>query len=398
MKVLLIHNRYRHEGGEERVIDHLENLLKKHGHEVRRFERSSQDWQNHSPWQLLCDALQVPYSRTIARELNHVIDQWLPDVAHVHNVFPVLSPAVYVVLRRRGIPVAQTVHNYRFMCVNGLFLTPKGKICERCKGGFFAAAIALGCYGGQRLRTIPMAIALTWPRLFKTLEKTVDVFIAPSQFLKQKLVEVGFPSDRIEVIPNPSVSVNQSAARSAAPRFVYAGRLSREKGLWTLLRAFDAPDLGQLRILGDGPLRESLQNDISSRHLTHIKLAGAVPHAQVLQELSQAWALIMPSECYENQPQAILEAWACGTPVIGSRLGGMLEMIQEGKTGWTFKSGDIQGLRDAIRQRIRHDVSEAQISSDCQFAVRSYYNPDSITDRIVSIYERIIDHRRTQSA
>ena len=207
-----------------------------------------------------------------------------PDVAHVQNVFPLLSPAVYWTLRRFKIPIVQVVHNYRFMCANGLFLTPDQEICERCKGGNFGT-IRLGCYRDSRILSIPMAATLMLHRFIGTFTKCINRFVVSTEFVKIKLIQAGFPGQRITLIRNPSPPAPSGRSqRSTQPLFVYCGRHSREKGLWTLLRAFHADDLGQLKILGQGPLTDQIRLPAAHR-LKNIEILGRVSNDAPLNSL-----------------------------------------------------------------------------------------------------------------
>jgi glycosyltransferase involved in cell wall biosynthesis len=387
MKVLLVHNRYIHEGGEERAVDTLASLLSNRGHHVQRFERSSQEWAGHPFWQRPADALSTVYSSSSVRALREELRRERPDIVHVHNVFPVLSPAVYEELHRHPVAVVQTLHNYRFMCANGLFLTPAGALCERCKLGKFHHAVILGCYQRSRMRTLPMALSLGWHRKKKTFSRFIHRFIAPSSFLKQKMVESGFPEERIHIVPNTAPTVNPRIAVAPSDLFVYVGRLAQEKGLRTLLAAFrKAPDLF-LKIVGDGPLREELMKDHALSGTSNVEFLGFQNNDTIAGVISHASALIMPSECYENLPQAILEAWSCGTPVIASRLGGLAELVLEGENGWLFTARNPDDLLRALRQAALH-VSDASLRQRCRDAITERFSPQVIYDQLLPIYER----------
>lgn len=393
MKVVLVHNRYVHEGGEEQAVALLEKMLRDNHHEVYRFERSSQEWAAHRPWQRIRDACQTIYSFESARQFSAVLRNFQPDLVHIHNVFPVLSPSIYWAAQRGGIPVVQTLHNYRFLCANGLFLTPQNKICERCKSGFFWNAARWGCYQNSRWKSLPMALSLTLHRQIRTFDRCIDRFIAPSQFLKSKLVEAGFPEDRIDVLANPAeIAIENGGSLASQPTFVYLGRLSREKGLWTLLRAFLPANVGQLRLIGDGPLAGEIQRYLQENRMSHVQLLGRCSRETVHHWLSQAWGLIMPSECYENLPQAILEAWSHGTPVIASRLGGLAEAINEGETGWLFAPGDSGDLQRTIRKLLDTPGEGGEFRVKCRNNAKKYYNLISIYQQLLTIYERVL-HR-----
>jgi glycosyltransferase involved in cell wall biosynthesis len=386
MKILFVHNRYRFEGGEERAVSNLQTLLEKEGHEVQVFSRSSQEWQNHTWPQRAFDAVETVYSRRTADEFEQQVRRFQPDLAHVHNVFPVLSPSIYLRAHKLRLPVVQTVHNYRFMCANGLFLTPQNEICERCKGGHFLNAVRLGCYGGSILRTVPMALSLALHRSRKTFQNTINTYIAPSHFVKTKLQEAGFPEKRICVIPNFTAPPKISQALPDKALFLYIGRLSREKGLRTLLNAFRENPEKLLKIIGEGDLYTELKEQIETLKLTHIELLGKLSHADVHSWLTKASAVIIPSECYENMPFVMLEAWSYGLPVIASRLGGMAEAIQEDRNGFLFKAGDPDSLRQTVLL-LSLDKSRSMRAGILELFLREY-SPEVHYRKLMEVYER----------
>lgn len=389
MKILFVHNRYVHEGGEERVIDNLSSLFQNHGHLVVRFEQRSQDWLSHGPWQKLRDAAAVVYSRTAAKELASVIAREKPDVVHIHNVFPVLSPSVYDTAAESGIPVIQSVHNYRLMCVNGLFLTPRGEICERCRDGRFASAVRFGCYQNSRIKTLPMAFALGWHRRRGTFLRSVRRYWVPNSFLKDKMSASGFPAAAIDLVPNPAPSFSEASSRSAKPLVVYAGRLSREKGILTLLQAAkEVPDV-RLALLGDGPLASSAERMVRDHQMKHVELTGRLPPERVSAWLQKAWSVVMPSECYENLPQAILESWSSGTPAIVSDGGALENVIRHGETGWHFKRGNIASLAEALRRLCTLGSDDRdQMAARCREEIQSRYSEDAVYQSALESYQR----------
>lgn len=390
MKILFVHNRYRYQGGEERVVGALGQLLGDRGHQIQRFERDSLEWANHSWWQHSGDALDVVYSKHTADDFERTAHSFQPDIVHVHNVFPVISPSIYLRGRKLGLPIVQTVHNYRFLCANGLFLTPENQICERCKKGAFWSAVRFGCCGGNRLQSLAMAVSLTVHRYFQTFQKCIHAFIAPSHFLRDKLIEAGFPSNRIFVVANPEQGFPVLEKPSARLSFVYAGRLSSEKGLWTLLRAFEPHPDWKLTILGDGPLYSPLKRHLEDRKLTHIELLGKVPNEEVHRRLAKASCLILPSECYENLPYVVLEAWSHGTPVIASKIGGLAELVKEGENGWSFVAGDPADLGRVIDRVSQSLLRMDGIQERCQQLLKRVYHPDVIYPQLLSVYESVL--------
>jgi len=255
--------------------------------------------------------------------------------------------------------------------------------------------VRFGCYGGDRLKTVPMAVSLTAHRLLSTFQNSIDAYIAPSQFMKSKLIEGGFPEQHIHVIPNPGPSPSVSKTRSKEPLFAYAGRISSEKGILTLLAAFK--DLkATVQIIGDGPGRETLKKRAAEAGRAQIQFLGLLPHAEVLDRLAQSWAAILPSQCYENLPFSALEAWACGTPLIATRLGGLKELLSlGGEPTLGFESGDIEGLKRCVQQVI--DNPKLYTSpSRWRSLFDENFSEETVYPRLLSLYESILasSHRR----
>ncbi|MCZ6862804.1 MAG: glycosyltransferase, partial [Alphaproteobacteria bacterium] len=287
MRILQIHNAYQQAGGEDAVVANEGALLSANGHDVRLW--SVDNAAITGPWAKVRTAWQVPYSHAARRRLGRVIADFGPDVAHVHNFFPLLTPSVYDACRDAGVPVVQTLHNYRTVCAGALLLR-NGRPCEDCIGGSPYQGALHGCYRGSRLGSLAVAHMIARHRRQGTWRTKVGRFIALTEFAKAKFVEAGFPAEKIAVKPNFVEDRGPQEAETARHGALFVGRLSPEKGIGTVLTAWRDLDV-PLRIGGDGPLM-SMAQSTASRNV--VPLGNLLPEA-VNQEMARAAFLVMPS-------------------------------------------------------------------------------------------------------
>jgi glycosyltransferase involved in cell wall biosynthesis len=350
MKILVVHNHYQQFGGEHTAVEAQTALLRGHGHEIVLYTRDNATIQGYGARDKALFFPRTVFSRETYDQVTRLVQQERPAVAHVHNVFPLISPAVYRALATAGVPIVQTVHNFRFLCVNSLFYT-HDRICELCKSGKMSHAVRLRCYRNSYSLSALYALSIGLHRRWGTFQM-IDRFIALSGFSAQKLVEGGVATrDRITVLgnflPDPLPAPRSLAA--CPPYVLYLGRLSREKGVATLIEAMaGVPELG-LKILGDGPEASELRRLVAQRGLTNVEFMGHVTGEEKWELLRGALVTVVPSLWYEHFPFALLESMAVGTPVVASRLGSLADLIDEGRSGLLFRHGDSAGLAAVLR-------------------------------------------------
>ncbi len=386
-RVLILHNRYTFTGGEERIVEPHVDQLRSNGHPVELYMEDSATFSSRPMGEKLKISAQLPFSMHHYRRVREKIRSFHPSVVHAHNTFPLLTPSVYAAAAAERIPVVQSVHNYRFLCSNGLFLQPNGSVCERCLGGAHWNAVRFRCYGGSRLRSGGMALSLSIHRLLRTFHRTISAFISPSQFLKEKLVKGGLPEKKIFHIPPTILEMGERQHEPEEQMLLYVGRLSREKGLMTLLKAAgDVPDW-PVQIVGSGPLEPEMKSFVSARRLANVKFFGHLPAADVASLLQKAAFLVCPSECYENLPTVVLEAWSYGLPVIASRIGGLAEIITEGQNGFLFEPGQAIPLAGLLRSL------SLEKSRDLRSSIRGHfertYSPEVHYANLMALYARV---------
>ena len=343
LSILLAHNYYRSSSpsGENVAFEAEVGLLREKGHTVYEYVRRSDDIADFSLAQRAALSAQIIWSHRSYVDVKRQLTKQRPDVAHFHNIFPLISVSALRACSESNVPALVTLHNYRAMCLNAQ-LVRESSVCESCLGRRVAwPGVLHRCYRGSLRHSAVMAAMLFGNRMIGTWSKDVALFLAPSAFLRDKYVAAGFPADRISVKPN-FIDFDPGSRSEDREYALFVGRLSSEKGVGTLLAAWKTLPHIPLIILGDGPERETLR--ASAMQLRNVRFLGAVEHREVLGFVRRARYLVVASEWYENLPMVMLEAFACGTPVIASNLGGLAEVIAIGRNGLLFRPKDPSDL------------------------------------------------------
>ena len=311
MKILLIHNTYQQSGGEDVVFESEKRLLESAGHEVICYRRSNSELQGISPLGRLACATRMVWSSEARHDVSAILDSETPDLVHVHNTFTMISPSIYSACSQRGIPVIQTLHNFRLLCPSSNFFR-SGKVCEECVDHGLFRSVCHGCYRNSRVATAGIALMLATHRKLKTWQDSVSRFIALTGFAKGKFIAAGFPSDKFVVKPN-FVDPDPSEGTGRREYAAYMGRLADDKGLTVLLNAWKQLPLDYpLRIIGDGPQRVAMEAQIHGLQLSGITFCGHLPREDAIATIRHARFTVVPSVWYEGFPMAIAESFACG--------------------------------------------------------------------------------------
>jgi glycosyltransferase involved in cell wall biosynthesis len=348
--VVVVHERYQQPGGEDVAVDADCALLEGHGHRVSLFERHNDEIKDMGPLGRVQLAAGTVWSGSSRRALGDRLDRFRPDVVHVHNTLPLLSPSIYRAASERGIPVVQTIHNYRLVCASGSLLR-EGRACDDCVGHRLSLpAVRYACFRSSRAQTAVVAAMQATHRTLRTWDRHVDLYLPVSEHVLRRLVEAGaIPRDRAMVRRN-HVSPDPGARRPGSDRgcAVFVGRLSHEKGVDVLIRAAaQVPELC-VRIVGDGPERARLGELARQLQAANVSFLGRLPRSGVFDELRGARCLALPSTWEEPMGVVLIEAAALGVPVIGSNTGGTPEAIVRG-TGVLVPPGDVAALAAALR-------------------------------------------------
>ena len=397
MKVLMIHNFYRSSSpsGEDAVFQAEADLFRRRGVEVVRYEKSNDAINGNRKWTA---AHRVIWAKDTYAELTELIRCEKPDVAHFHNIWYLISPSAYYACKAAGIAVVQTLHNFRMFCANGLLLRD-GRVCEECVGKFPWRGIYHGCYRDSRLYSAPVVAADIFHRAKKTWAETIDAFVTLTDFGREKFIQCGLPAEKIFVKPN--FLLNPPMPRYDAGDYaIYVGRLSAEKGLDTLLDALmllnhTASSPLQVKIVGDGPLRKHLEQRVRDSSLPGIEFLGRRDYGQGLALLSRASYLIMPSVCYENFPMAICEAYACGKPVVASRLGAVAEIVHDKSTGLLFDARDSTDLSAKLRWMKENEDACSEMGRCGRAEFEKSYGADRNFDMLMDIYRKAASSKGT---
>ncbi len=349
MNVVLVHNFYQQPGGEDQVFAAEAALLEAHGHQVTRYTVHNDAVAEMGSFAL---ALATVWNGAQYRALRDLFRSVGPDVVHVHNTLPLVSPAVYDAAQAEGAAVVQTLHNYRMICPSALLFRDEAP-CELCVGKTFAwPGVVHACYRGSRAATAVVATSLAAHRLRGTYERGIDRYVALTEFARERFVAGGLPADRIVVKPN-FLATDPGPGDGVGGYALFVGRLSPEKGLRVLQAAWrEIGGAMPLRVIGDGPLGEEVAAwAASSEGVTWL---GRRSSAEVREAMKGAALLVVPSTWYEGLPMTIVEALAVGTPVVASRLGALESLVDDGRTGRTFDPGDGASLAAAVLWAVDH--------------------------------------------
>jgi glycosyltransferase involved in cell wall biosynthesis len=384
MRVLLVHSSYQQFGGEDAVVEAETELLRRHGDEVYVYARHNEEIRQYG---LVDKTLFVPqnlYSWKTSHELERVVREFRPEVAFVHNVYPLISPAAYHKLHELGVPIVQMLHNFRPFCPNGLFYT-QGRICEDCKGGSYWHAVAKRCYRNNYALSGLYAASLGLNRIAGMVDK-ISAFICLTEFFREKMREAGIPGRKLFVRPNFVQAAPLCPQASGDGYVLFMGRLSPEKGCRTLLQAFaQLPEI-RLKIMGTGPMEAELRDSLATNGPANVELLGFKTGAEKLAILRNAVCLVVPSEWYENFPVSVLEAFRAGKPVVASRIGGLPHIVEEGRTGLLFEAGQPHDLAQKIRRLVERPEQTAAMGQYARGLSETKYGPEQGYRNLLSIF------------
>jgi len=397
VKILVAHNFYQHRGGEDAVCESEIGLLRHAGHEVVEYLRQNDEIRDYSLFAKANLSWSTSWSERASRELREILATESPDVAHFHNTFPLISPSAYYACRAAGVPVVQTLHNFRLLCPGGN-LFRDGRVCEDCVSHSLLRSIAHGCYRESRVSTAAVAGMLTIHRLFRTWARQVDLFLVCTDFARRKFVRAGFDELRVRVKPNFLASA-PGVRSDGGSTALFVGRLSAEKGPQLLPAAWSRlVKPVPLEIFGDGPLRASLESDCRRLGLRSVHFAGWAEPGAVLDRLRTARFLVVPSTCYEGFPLAVAEAYACGVPVIAAGHGGLAEIVRDGFTGLHFRPGDATDLAEKVDWACSHPQEMELMGRLARAEFEAKYTAAAALDHLERAYEFVCRERAGTTA
>lgn len=393
MKILLIHNRYKQAGGEDAVVGAEGALFCKHGHDV---EKIIYDNSSIKSFMDTCKSgLKTIYNPDSAKTLEIKIREFRPDVIHVHNFLPLVSPSVFFMANKWNVPVFLTLHNYRLICPSATLFF-KGKIYEKSVKSIFPIhAIWKGIYRNSKIQTAMVVLMTAVHHFLGTWKNKIDGYITLTQFAKQKFIHsaLSIPAEKLFVKPN-FVEDCDSDIYTRENFFLFIGRLTEEKGIKELLKAVDLYYF-KVVIIGDGPLRPWVE--ACAKKNPNISYIGFQPKKVILDYLKKCKALIFPSLWYEGFPVTLAEAFSTSTPVIASDLGSMKEIIQDHVNGLLFKAGDVDDLILAIMEMNIDDQLTKRLSANARLSYLNHYTPEKNYAQLLGIYHKAIERREIKT-
>jgi glycosyltransferase involved in cell wall biosynthesis len=386
--VMLVHNFYQHRGGEDSVVEAELRLLKKAGHRTATFFRHNQEIDDYSWWAKGMLGVRAVWSQDSAREMRSALQREKPDLVHFHNFLPLLSPALYYVCKDLGIPVIQTLHNYRLLCPSAT-LYRDGKVCEECLGKLVPwPGVVHKCYRQDRLASAAVGAMITTHELIGTWRGVVDRYIALTEFARRKLSENGIPGHKIVVKPN-FLDPDPGAKQGHGEYALFVGRLSPEKGVRTLLdgwRRLNTPV--PLVIVGEGPCGPDVI--AACDEIPSIQWLGRIAKDKVIEAMKRARFLVLPSECYESFPLALVEAFGCAVPLVASNLGAMGELVDDGRTGLTFRPSDPDDLAAKVDWAWSHPWEMEQMGREARGDFEAKYTASANRRALLAIYNQVL--------
>jgi glycosyltransferase involved in cell wall biosynthesis len=389
MKILFVHNYYQQRGGEDVVFEAEAQLLEQAGHDVHQviFDNRSIA-EDLSMWASGKLAVSTIWSNESASILRHAIKQFSPDVAHFHNTFPLVSLSGYRACRVAGIPVVQTLHNYRLLCSNAQFFRDS-EVCEDCLNKITTwRGIVHRCYRGSATMSAMMTTLQTAGWALNSWNNDVTRYIALTDFARKKYVQGGIDNRKIDVKPN-FLAPDPGAGPGGGGYCLFVGRLSVEKGVDTLLRAWDEIDDSiQLYIVGDGPMSSVVEQ--AALNNSNVHWLGTKKLDDVLHLMKHAELLIFPSQWYEGMPRTIIESLAVGTPVLASNIGGLPEMIETGRNGNLFRPGDHLDLAREVHGMFEQLETADRYRSSARELFLTRFSGSANYQQLMSVYERAI--------
>lgn len=342
----------------------------------------------------ISSSLNVLYSFEAKDKIERLIEIGKPDIVHLNNFAHQISPSILHVFKKYKIPMVMTMHDYKLVCPSYSMLL-RGSSCEKCAHGRYYCCLINKCTKNSYMKSFVNTLEMYLHHNILHIYDLVDMYISPSKFLKQKVKEMGFHGN-IVWLPNfvfldginPEYNFKEKS-------FVYVGRLSEEKGIFTLVRAIQNLPVN-LKVIGDGPLRRSLISEVKKKNMTNVHFLGYITGEKLVDEMKNSIAIILPSECYENNPMVILEAFGLGKPAIGSRIGGIPELVVDGETGFTFSSRDAEDLRNKIKYSLENPDLIIKMGKNARRFVEENFNPEKHYMELLKIYNSVMKREKNE--
>ncbi len=401
MKILLVNKFHWNKGGSEKYYFDLGQLLKENGHEVAYFSMEDEknvntgdktyfvpkfDLNNSSKLK----ALDVIYNKENEKVMDKALDDFKPDVVHLNNFQRQLSASIIKPCVKRHIPIVFTAHDVQAICPAITMLDNEGNVCEKCLNGKYMNCVKKSCVKGSKLKSVLGAFENNYYRNHKVYSEKINMIITPSDFLKKMFVKDGIKTENVTVLHN-FVDLNDYNVKVENNGYaLYFGRLSKEKGIMNLILAFAKTENGLLYIAGDGPEKDNIVKFIEENNLSdRVKLLGFLNKEQMTDAIRKCKFVVVPSICNENCPYSIIEAMVMSKPVIGSAVGGIPELILNGKTGIIYDANNIDDLANALNTLFNNDKLVNEYSNNAKEQAQ-HYSKDEYYEKLMNIYNEVI--------
>ncbi len=408
MKVLMCNSFYYLRGGAERCFFDLMHLLESHGHEVIPFSMvdvrnqpsaydsyflSKVDFPSHLNNSNSLEAKlrlveRVLYSREAKSKIKALIEATQPDIAHVHGIAHETSPSILPAIKKAGIPIVQTLHDYKLLCPNTSFVS-QGVICEKCKKHRYYNVVRYRCKRDSLAASLLAGMELYFHKATKIYEGNVDLFISPSRFLQNKVTEYGIQNPIVH-LPNYVNLDDFQPCFKPLDYFVFSGRLTQLKGVETLLAAMRQVKESHLYVAGAGELERHLKAYVLEQRITNVTFVGHLNKSDLIALIQRALFTVVPSEWYENYPMTVLESFACGTPVIGTNIGGIPELVRDGENGLLFEPGNVTDLAKKIYDMLRNREQAVTMGRIGRRQVEQTNSPERHYRQTIRIYKQLV--------
>jgi len=406
MKILLANKFFYFKGGAEISFFETAKLLEKHNHTVlffsmhhpnnfetkyKKYFTSNVNYESSNILHNLNSALKIFYSFEAKRKIEELIKEEKPEIAHLNNIYHQISPSIVHSLKKFGIPIVMTLRDLKMVCASYLMLN-KGKTCDLCRNKRYYNCFLQGCVKNSRMKSLINTIEMYLHHQFFHIYDLVDVFISPSQFLKAKVEEMGFKGKIVHLSNFVNFEEYTPQYEAVERSLVYFGRLSREKGLFTLIEAMRGID-AKLKIIGEGPLREALIDKMNVLGLKNVEFLGYKSGEELKSEIKKSMAVVLTSEWYENNPRSIIEGFALGKPAIGARIGGIPELVRDGDTGLTFTASDSADLHSKIMVFLGNPQSVERMGRNARRFVEEELGAEVHYKKLMDIYKMVLNKK-----
>jgi glycosyltransferase involved in cell wall biosynthesis len=414
MRVVNANKFYYRKGGAETAYFQTARLLEEHGHEVVPFamqhpENEPTPWARFFPSRVefrapggaasrIARAARVIWSSEARDDMRALLAEARPDLVHLHNIAHQLSPSILEPVKDAGLPAVQSLHDYKLTCPTYLHRTPAGEICERCKGGRYLECVVHRCNAGSTSMSLVNAVEAYWHAARHSYD-TVDLFLCPSAFQYAKCLEFGVPAERLALVPHFVYASDYAPRFEPGEHALFAGRLSSEKGVGTLLDAVARVPGLRLVLAGEGPDRAALEERSRTLGLgERVRFAGYLRGADYEAAWREAAFLVLPSECWEVRPMVIHEAYARGKPVVATRIGSIPEIVSEDMTGLLVAPGDATALAAALADMSREPERRVEMGRAARAYAERELGPERHWQALRAAYDRVLEKHGRRAA